>query len=102
MEKEFSSRPADIHAAVGPSLGPCCGEFKGHEEYFPASFNKFQVGEDYFDLWAVSCWQLLEAGVTQAHIEVCGVCTSCRTDLFYSYRREGKTGRFAVTAMLKA
>jgi len=101
MEKEFSCRPAAILAAIGPSLGPCCGEFRGHEHYFPENFRRFQVRENYFDLWAVSCWQLMEAGVVGDHVEIAGVCTRCRADLFYSYRKEGKTGRFAVAAMLR-
>jgi YfiH family protein len=102
MEEEFSSRPGSIHAAIGPSLGPCCAEFQGHEQYFPESFRRFQVRENFFDLWAISCRQLMDAGIPEDHIEIAGACTRCRTDLFYSYRKEGKTGRFAVVAMLKA
>jgi YfiH family protein len=102
MEQDFACRSGALYAAIGPSLGPCCGEFQGHEGYFPESFRRFQVRENYFDLWAVSCWQLLEAGVPARNMEVFGVCTRCRADLFYSYRKEGKTGRFAVAAMLKA
>ena len=56
--------------------------------------------ENYFDLWAVSCRQLMEAGLKEKNIEVAEICTHCRTDLFYSYRAEGKTGRFATVAML--
>jgi polyphenol oxidase len=100
MEQDFSSRPEDIHAAIGPSLGPCCGEFKGHEQYFPESFRRFQVRDNFFDLWAVSAWQLMTAGVPEDHIEISGICTRCRSDLFYSYRKERKTGRFAVAAMV--
>jgi YfiH family protein len=102
MEQNFSCRPGDIHAAIGPSLGPCCAEFQGHEQYFPESFRRFQVRENFFDLWAISCRQLMDAGISEDHIEIAGACTRCRTDLFYSYRKEGKTGRFAVVAMLKA
>jgi YfiH family protein len=102
MVKVFNSRPADILAAIGPSLGPCCGEFVGHATIFPEGFRRFQVRENYFDLWAVSCRQLMEAGIREDHVEVSGICTRCRTDLFFSYRKEGRTGRFAVAAMLKA
>ncbi len=101
MVKVFNSSPAAILAAIGPSLGPCCGEFVGHETLFPESFRRFQVRENYFDLWAVSCWQLMEAGLREDHVEISGLCTRCRTDFFFSYRKEGKTGRFAVAAMLK-
>ncbi len=102
MEQDFFCRPDSIHAAIGPSLGPCCAEFQGHEQYFPESFRRFQVRKNFFDLWAISCRQLMEAGIFEDHIEISGACTRCSTDLFYSYRKEGKTGRFAVVAMLKA
>ena len=101
MKDDFQCRPSDLVAAVGPSLGPFCAEFFTHEEIFPETFKPFMVRENYFDLWAVSCRQLIEAGLKEENIEVSGICTRCRTDLFYSYRAEGKTGRFATVAMLR-
>lgn len=100
MKHEFECRPRDLVAAIGPSLGPCCAEFIKHEEIFPENFRRFMVRENYFDMWALSCLQLMEAGLREENIEVSGICTRCRTDLFYSYRAEGQTGRFATIAML--
>jgi YfiH family protein len=46
------------------------------------------------DLRAALRWQLLDAGVPEKQISVSELCTACRTDLLFSYRREGaKTGR---------
>jgi YfiH family protein len=46
------------------------------------------------DLRASNRWQLIDAGVPAARIDVSDLCTACRTDLLFSYRREGaKTGR---------
>jgi len=101
MKHEFECRPSDLVAAIGPSLGPCCAEFVNHEEMFPKGFRRFMVRKNYFDLWAVSCRQLMDAGLREENIEVSGICTRCRTELFYSYRAEGKTGRFATVAMLR-
>lgn len=101
MAASFGCRPADMAVAISPSLGPCCAQYRTHREIFPEEFQKFRVGDDHFDLRAVSCWQLVEAGIPPENIEVADVCTSCRTDLFYSYRREGETGRFATVVMLK-
>jgi len=101
MNQEFDCRASDLLAAIGPSLGPCCAEFVGHEELFPETFRTFMVRENHFDLWAVSCRQLLEAGLKEENIELAGICSRCRTDLFYSYRGEGKTGRFGTVAMLR-
>jgi YfiH family protein len=101
MKRNFGCRPSDLLAAVGPSLGPCCAEFVSHKDIFPGHFETFIVRENHFDLWAVSCWQLQKAGLKRENIEISGICTRCRTDLFYSYRAEGITGRFATVAMLQ-
>lgn len=45
------------------------------------------------DLIAANRAILAEAGVPLAQISSSGFCTACRTDLFFSYRRERKTGR---------
>lgn len=101
MTSDFKSDPAHMKAAIGPSLGPCCAEFVSHSEIFPEAFRPFMVRENYFDLWKLSCRQLIEAGINRKNIELAGICTRCRTDLFYSYRAEGVTGRFATLVMLR-
>ena len=101
MESDFGSQESELRAAIGPSLGPCCAEFKNYEEIFPEDFMRFMVRENYFNLWELSRWQLMEAGLQKENIEIAGLCTRCRTDLFYSYRGEGVTGRFATVVMLK-
>lgn len=101
MEKEFGSEAPHLMAAIGPSLGPCCAEFVSHEEIFPRDFRPFMVSENHFDLWAISRRQLIEAGLEEDNIELARICTKCRNDLFFSYRAEKITGRFATLAMLR-
>jgi hypothetical protein len=49
------------------------------------------------DLPAVARYQLESAGLKPANIETAEYCTACRTDLFFSHRREGgRTGRQAA------
>lgn len=50
------------------------------------------------DLPALARWRLHRAGVDD--VELSGQCTFDRTDLFYSYRRDGETGRLATLAWL--
>jgi YfiH family protein len=53
----------------------------------------------HFDLPQANRRNLANAGVTQ--IELSGLCTACRTDLFFSHRAEnGRTGRFGTILML--
>jgi YfiH family protein len=100
MVSEFGCRRSGLLGAVGPSLGPCCAEFKSYREIFPVHFRSSMVRENYFDLWQISRRQMLEAGLEERNIEVAGLCTVCRTDLFFSHRGEKRTGRFATAAML--
>ena len=49
------------------------------------------------DLIAVAQDQLSSAGVKPAHVHVADFCTACRSDLFFSHRKEGAdTGRQAA------
>ncbi|MDZ7699288.1 MAG: polyphenol oxidase family protein [Deltaproteobacteria bacterium] len=101
MRRAYGSSPDHIVAAIGPSLGPCCAEFVDHKTLFPETFDAFRVGEDHFDLWALSRHQLLMAGLRTENIVCAKICTRCRTDLFFSYRGEGTTGRFGTVVMIR-
>jgi YfiH family protein len=101
MEQDFGCRRSHLCATIGPSLGPCCAEFVSYAEIFPDEFLKFMTRKNCFDFWAISCRQLVEAGLQEDNIEVAGICTRCRPDIFFSYRAEGRTGRFGTVAMLR-
>ena len=45
------------------------------------------------DLYAANAAILVSAGLRPKNIFCSGLCTACRTDLLFSYRREGRTGR---------
>ena len=96
MKRRFACRPADILAGIGPSLGPCCAEFVHFRREIPSTLWSYQVAENHFDFWALSRDQLVQAGLRPQHIEVGGVCTRCRSDLFFSYRASNVTGRMAA------
>jgi len=110
MKKAFGCRPENILCGISPSIGPCCYEIGGDV------FNKFSeqgfglAGSDkpgpccaekrdgrlFLNLWEINRRQLIESGIKDGHIEVARLCSSCHTNLFYSVRKEGKTGRYAV------
>lgn len=93
LQEIFGAWPGDLYAAIGPSLGPCCAEFRQFPEEFPPHLWTYQVRPTYFDLWALSRDQLTAAGLQPERIEIAGRCTRCHADEFYSYRGEGLTGR---------
>jgi YfiH family protein len=98
MERHFGSNPHEIIAAVSPSLGPCCAEFVHYKREIPEAFWRFKIGENHFDLWAITTYQLVEAGLKPYNIHVSGWCTRCHPKYFFSYRREKLSGRMAVVA----
>jgi YfiH family protein len=54
------------------------------------------------DLAAVVVAQLRAAGLPASRIAVCDYCTSCRTDLFFSHRKEGsRTGRMMAVVGIR-
>lgn len=86
---------ADVAAAIGPGIGPCCYEVG--DELREA----FGTGERTLDLPAVAAGQLAAAGVGEVHAT--GLCTACAErdgePLFFSHRRDrGVTGRQAGIA----
>jgi len=96
MKERFGCQPPHIMAGIGPSLGPCCAEFIHYRQEIPASLWSYRVSEYHFDFWALSRDQLMRAGLHSDHIETAGICTRCRSDLFFSYRAARPTGRMAA------
>ena len=93
MVSDYGCDRADILAAVGPSIGPCCFEvdrpvrdaFLFMEECIAENGS----GKYHVDLWEVNRRTLLEAGVSAEHITVTDLCTRCRPDVFWSHRATG-------------
>ncbi|MBI5051697.1 MAG: peptidoglycan editing factor PgeF [Chloroflexi bacterium] len=107
MNETYSCQPRHLIAGIAPSI--CADHYEVGDEVVTAVRGAFKnsdevlikKGERYhFDLWAANRIALQEAGVEQ--IEVAGICTSCRNDLFFSHRAEqGKTGRFGALIALR-
>ena len=93
LTEQCGCRPEDLVAALGPSLGPCCAEFRHFRQEFPQEFWSYQIRPNYFDLWSLSRDQLLAAGLKAERIDIAGICTRCREEEFFSYRRDRLTGR---------
>lgn len=96
MAEVFGSRACDLLAGIGPSLGPCCAQFIHYQTEIPETLWPYRTHSCYFDFWAISRNQLQAEGVMEHNIHQSNLCTRCRTDLFFSYRAEKNTGRFAA------
>ncbi|MDP2212006.1 MAG: peptidoglycan editing factor PgeF [Candidatus Aquicultor sp.] len=103
MVEDRAVEPADMIAFIGPSIGGCCyrvGEdlIKKFAEKFSDKEHRLHGGK--LDLPALVYYQLEKAGIERARIFSCeDSCTSCRNELFFSYRGDGGvTGRQAAIA----
>jgi len=103
MKMVYHSKPSDIIAAIGPSIGPdhyVVGDDVAHQirDVF-GSQTKYTLhtrnGKKYFDLWKANIILLEGAGISQ--IEMSGICTACNVVDWFSHRQErGRTGRFGA------
>jgi purine-nucleoside/S-methyl-5'-thioadenosine phosphorylase / adenosine deaminase len=86
---------ADLAAAVGPGIGPCCYEV-GEEiaDAYRRRFGADAVHGRNLDLWTVAERRLRDAGVES--VDRLDVCTACNADFFSHRRDEGVTGRQGV------
>ena len=55
----------------------------------------------HLDLVKANWCQLLDAGVPAENIQSMNLCTACRTDLFFSYRKEHVTGRMLAVVGIR-
>jgi polyphenol oxidase len=126
LERELGSRPADLLAAAGPSIGACCYEvgeevrerFEGEgfgEERLTRWFGRQprptarnpsmpglspapRGGHWYFDLWMATREQLESAAVPADQIFLAETCTASHHETLCSYRRDGAgAGRMAAS-----
>lgn len=99
--------PDELLAAIGPSIGPCCYEVDAPvierlEAAFPEVWRSWVSpagpGKWMLDLWKANEDQLSGAGLAPARIDNGRLCTACRSDLFFSYRRGRGEGRLVALA----
>jgi YfiH family protein len=105
LKKNYDCKPENLRVALGPAAGACCYEVG--QEVIDAFTSRFSNGADLFsptreghatvDLSRANRDQLIAAGVGAEKIHTAPLCTMCRTDLFFSYRKEkrlqGRVGR---------
>jgi polyphenol oxidase len=99
LKRVHHSKPENLIACIGPSLGPESSQFLNYKTELPSSFLDFQIKPLYFDLWAISQHQLIEAGLKPEHVQVAKIDTF-KDPNFFSYRRDKPTGRNPAIVVL--
>ena len=105
MRKHFSSNPADILIAIGPSI--CKEQYIVSEDLGLSFLEDYpDLGEDtaspiqriskdkfQLDLWDLNRRIALNCGIKEEHISISGYCTMENPELFFSHRySQGKRG----------
>jgi YfiH family protein len=109
LAREFGSIPANLVAAVGPSISAERYEVGGdvHSRFAAAGFSDAELARWFragaradhwlFDGWRSAAEQVESAGVAAANIHVSALCTATYPELFCSFRRDGAgAGRMAA------
>jgi YfiH family protein len=94
IANRYSVPPTDLTAVIGPHNAVCCyevGEEVVEAIQDPEAFvRRPDWTKPHFNQALANRKQLMEAGIPDARIVTSTLCTQCRADLFFSYRREGK------------
>ncbi|MBS5786561.1 MAG: peptidoglycan editing factor PgeF [Clostridioides difficile] len=110
MQELYNSNPEELICIIGPSIGPCCYEVS--VELIDKFVNKFgdlnnniyvkRNDNVFLNLWSVNESILKKIGVKEKNIHNMNLCTSCRSNEFYSYRKDNKTlGRIGTILEIK-
>ena len=112
MTWEYGTDPADVIAAVGPSICQDCyevsrdviEEFKNAYDsvYWDSLFYEKENGKYQLDLWRANEIVFAEAGVKKEHMAITNLCTCCNDTLLFSHRAScGKRGNLGAFLALK-
>jgi YfiH family protein len=109
LQEAYGADPFQVIAAIGPSIRGCCYEV-GSEvadamQMLPEPEACLTVRGDRWmlDVQEANRQQLVAAGLSPSNVHVSGLCTHCREDLFFSYRRDGaQSGRLMGAIALPA
>ena len=111
MTELYGTNPADIVAAIGPTISVCCYEvdkpcadnfyalsdLDSSRFVFPKENGKYMI-----DLLETNRQILVAAGVKNENITVSDVCTNCNSELLWSHRAtKGKRGTMSAFMCIK-
>ncbi len=104
MCQEYGSDSGQILAAMGPSIKQCHFEVEDDvyhlfKEQFGALIDEYTVQKEkkyYINTDALNIYTMCSMGIRREHISTYPGCTYCESELFFSHRREGATGRMCA------
>ena len=112
MQETYGTEPKDVYAAIGPSICQECYEVSEDvilefqksfaPEHWEKLFYKKDNGKYQLNLWEANKIIMKEAGITEEHISMPGICTCCNPEFLFSHRAShGKRGNLGAFLGLK-
>ncbi len=105
LRRDFGILPDRLRTAVGPGIRACCyevgSEFQAYFQKTYRSAGRENAAKGTIDLAEEARQIFIREGVQPAMIFDSGVCTSCRSDLFFSYRAERTTSERILSAIAR-
>lgn len=103
MQEKFNTEVEDLYAGFGPAIRDCCYEVEGEfTDFFAPEYLIKKDSRYYLDLIGINKKQLLVQGLKDKNIFDSKICTACRSEEFFSYRKEGiGCGRMMSIMMLR-
>jgi YfiH family protein len=108
LTKTWNVQPENLFIFIAPSICATCYEFKGGTAILPTTMHDYWH-DDHLDLMRAADDQLVESGILHDRIDRSRDCTSCKRDMYWSWRagntgpkapREHQTKRNFLAAML--
>ena len=91
MKEHYHCQPPDIEIIIGPHIQACHFEVKNDvARQLKETDLITKDGKTFINLAQTVANQLIEAKVPMANIRISPDCTYCRTDQYFSYRRDQK------------
>ena len=93
MIVDFSCSAENIKVFIGPSIKSCCYEVKNDVTKGFENYLHINSGKIYLDIVQKCIYDMQSIGIKKENTDISATCTSCDKD-YFSYRRDGITGRF--------
>lgn len=102
MQKEFGANPEDILLSFGPAIRECCYEVSGDFSGFSKGDLIKRGSRFYLDLAKINKTQAKSCGIKDENVADKRLCTCCRNEEFFSFRKEKDAcGRMLSVIMLR-
>lgn len=106
MHNKFNSKIQEIKVTIGASICQKCYEVAEETLTLAKKLKleyaiKYENDKYYLNINKILLTQLSQNNIQNKNITLNNECSSCQNNKYFSYRKEGQTGRFSAVIILK-